>query len=320
MTNVTSVKPAVKLSAYIKIARFDHWVKNVFMLPGAAFAYAMSASFSYSSLVRLAIGILATGLIASANYSINEYLDAEFDRIHPLKRDRPAAEGRIVGGLVVVQYLVLAVLGLGLALTINTYFFLTGLFLLVMGILYNVKPFRTKDRMLLDVISESVNNPLRFLLGWFCITSVALPPSSVLLSYWAGGAFLMAMKRYAEYRQIGNPQVAGDYRRSFKFYTERRLLVSAFFYALNSAFFLGVFLIKYRIEYILLFPFLSLLFVEYLLMSMKEGSSAYAPEKLYKERRLMLIVGTILVLTLILSVVRLPELNFLLQKVTIGSN
>ena len=36
----------------------------------------------------------------------------------------------------------------------------------------------------------------------------------------------MAMKRYAEYRHIGDPRVAAAYRRSFAYYTEERLLVS----------------------------------------------------------------------------------------------
>jgi hypothetical protein len=34
------------------------------------------------------------------------------------------------------------------------------------GIFYNVRPMRTKDRAYLDVISESINNPLRLMIGW----------------------------------------------------------------------------------------------------------------------------------------------------------
>ena len=52
----------------------------------------------------------------------------------------------------------------------------------MMGILYNVEPIRTKDRAYVDVLSESINNPLRFLLGWSAIVSDVLPPSSVLLA------------------------------------------------------------------------------------------------------------------------------------------
>jgi len=303
------------LAQYLKIARLDHWVKNAFMLPGAALAYTLSPVVSFDLLVRVFVGLLSTGLIASANYTINEYLDAEFDKLHPLKRDRPAALGNIRGRFVAVQYIALVSAGLAAAFSIGPYFLAASVALLLMGIVYNVRPFRTKDRVIVDVISESVNNPLRFLLGWFCVTTAAFPPSSALLSYWAGGAFLMSMKRYAEYRQIANPAIAGSYRRSFAFYTERRLLVMAFFYALNTTLFLGIFLIKYRIEFVLLFPLLSLLFVEYFRMSMGDGSTAYAPEKLYKEGRLMAILAAMLVMTLVLLWVKLPFLDFLLQKI-----
>src|SRR5690606_6353933 len=103
--------------------------------------------------------------------------------------------------------------------------------LLLMGILYNVQPFRTKDKPYLDVLSESFNNPLRLLLGWSILVHDGLPPSSILLAFWMGGAFLMAVKRYSEYRFIDDPARAGLYRNSFRYYSERTLLLSSFFYA-----------------------------------------------------------------------------------------
>ena len=48
-----------------------------------------------------------------------------------------------------------------------------------MGILYNVKPVRTKDIPVLDVLSESVNNAIRLLTGWFAVTGVFLSPVSI---------------------------------------------------------------------------------------------------------------------------------------------
>ena len=81
---------------------------------------------------------------------------------------------------------VLAVIGLAASLLINKGFFITEVWLLVMGIIYNVKPLRTKDIPFLDVISESVNNMIRLLLGWFIVTDLSVPPGSILLGYWMG--------------------------------------------------------------------------------------------------------------------------------------
>ena len=302
------------LADLVAIARPDHWFKNVFMLPGAALALVLTDDAVAPELVYLLFGVVSTCLIASANYTINEWLDAEFDRHHPVKRFRPSAAGRVSATTVYIQWAVLAFVGLTIAAAISTHFLLFSGLLLAMGLVYNVKPLRTKDRQYLDVLSESINNPLRFLLGWSAIIGDVLPPSSILLAYWMGGAYLMAIKRYAEYRFIGSAELAGQYRRSFRYYTEESLLASAFFYALCSAFFLGVFLIKYRIEFLLSMPFLAFLFTWYLVIGMRAQSPAQNPEKLYRERPFLLYVAALGCLVVLLFFVHLPWLNVLVEN------
>ena len=66
---------------YIKIARIDHWIKNLFIIPGIAVAILLlNVKISSINILSLIIGFLATCFIASANYVINEWLDAEFDK------------------------------------------------------------------------------------------------------------------------------------------------------------------------------------------------------------------------------------------------
>ena len=108
-------KGAGRFADYVAIARPDHWFKNIFMLPGAALAFVLSGSMPPSAIGALLLGIVSTCLIASANYTINEWLDGPFDRHHPVKRHRPSAAGRIDARLVYVQWGVLAGAGLGLA-------------------------------------------------------------------------------------------------------------------------------------------------------------------------------------------------------------
>lgn len=301
------------LSDYVAIARRDHWFKNIFMLPGAALAFVLTGGVSSDGLIALLFGVVSTCLIASASYTINEWLDADHDRHHPIKRLRPSVAGRVRAPLVYLQWAGLATVGLGIAALISTSFLIFSVLLLLMGLVYNVRPLRTKDRHYLDVLSESINNPLRFLLGWSAIAPEVLPPSSILLAYWMGGAYLMAIKRYAEYRFIGDPALAGLYRRSFRSYTEQSLLVSAFFYALSAAFFLGIFLIKYRIEFILSMPLLALLFAWYLVIGMRAQSVAQSPERLYRERPFVLYVLALAALITVLFFVDMPWLNVLLE-------
>ena len=306
------------IKKYIAIARPDHWFKNIFMLPGTALALTMStAPLNQDILINIFWAVVSTCLIASANYTINEWLDAEYDKFHPVKYKRPSVTGNLSSFWVYTQWLFLSILGLSIAHFLGMHFFFYSAALLVMGVLYNVKPFRTKDRIYLDVLSESINNPLRLMLGWAAIISNVIPPSSVLLAYWMGGAFLMAIKRYSEFRYIGDAEKAGLYRRSFKFYTEDTLMLSAFFYALTSSFFFGVFLIKYKIEFLLTAPFLALLFVWYMAIGMREDSVTQRPEKLYQERRFMVYLVFLGILITAVFFIDIPWLDILIKPIVL---
>ena len=295
---------------YIQLLRLDHWIKQMFILPGFVCALLLvKARISDLLLLDLFIAFLATSLIASANYLINEWLDADFDRFHPIKKNRSAVTENLQGKYVWFIWAALTIGGLLTGSAINHSFRFTLLLLWIMGILYNVKPIRTKDIPILDVLTESVNNMIRLLLGWFVVSQNTIPPGSLILGYWMLGAFLMAVKRFAEYRMINNPVVAIQYRKSFHFYSLRSLRVSSAFYAMCSVLFIGIFLIKYRIELILFMPFFIGLFCYYLDLSYAEDSAVQKPEKLYHEKWLMLYCGILIVIFSLLMVVDIPQLS-----------
>lgn len=294
---------------YLAIARPDHWIKNIFMIPGIAVALVVAPVTPSDLVVPLLIGTISLCLAASANYTINEYLDAAYDRFHPHKGSRPGALGLLDARLVAAQYLALILASVGLAAIVNAPFALSIAWLLVMGVIYNVPPIRTKDKAYLDTLSESINNPIRFLCGWFIVAPEFFPPSSVLLAYWMGGAFLMGVKRYSEYRGIRDHKRAALYRRSFAHYTEQSLLLSLFFYALCSAFFIGIFLIKYRVEFLLTTPLFAALFTLYLAIGMRKNSATQAPEKLYRETALIGLAAVTFVASIVLFFVDIPFLH-----------
>lgn len=330
--NVIAERPVQKRASwvdYIRIARPDNWVKNLFMVPGMLFALSIfKTPFDLHLLYKIIVGLISICLVASANYVINEYLDAGFDKYHPLKKKRSAVVSHVNAAIVFTEYAFLAIIGLFLAYLVSLKFLSMAALLLFMGVIYNVKPFRSKDRVFLDVLSESVNNPIRFAAGWF-IFSPALgmpdskwdldwintfPPVSIIIAYWMGGAFLMATKRFAEFRLIGDPTIAGQYRRSFRFYTENSLLVSMFFYAITCAFFMGIFLIKDRIELLVSFPFFALLFSWYLRIGLLNDSPVQGSEKLYTRKWFMLYLILFTTLLCILMFVDIPWLHWFLQN------
>jgi 4-hydroxybenzoate polyprenyltransferase len=182
-----------------------------------------------------------------------------------------------------------------------------------MGLLYNASPVRLKDKPYLDVLSESVNNPLRLVLGWAAVNGAYPPTLSLILAYWMIGAFFMAVKRFAEYRRIDNPSTAARYRRSFAHYNEYRLILSIVYYASAFSFFFGIFMIRYRIELVLSTPLLAGFIPVYMRMGFWQDSPAQYPEKLYKQRILVAYTALCVLLVTTLLFVDLPFVESFLQ-------
>lgn len=297
------------LRPYVEIARVDHWFKNAFMALGVLLAFFYRPDlFSAASVPVLVGAFLITCIVASSNYVLNEVLDAPLDREHPTKRWRPAARGAIDTKAAILLWGLLGAAGITTAFLLNGPFGLSALALWVMGCIYNIPPVRSKEIAYVDVLSESVNNPIRLALGWFALVPDRLPPLSLVLAYWMVGAFFMATKRFAEYRAIGDPAQAARYRRSFAVYDEGRLLASMVYYVTACALFSGIFLVRYKLELILCVPFVAGFFSYYVAIGLRDHSPVQNPEKLYRERGFFAYALGITVLFVTLMFVEIPAL------------
>src|SRR5262245_19470280 len=120
MRSLLDIDQSRHLWPYIQIARIDHWFKNVFMLLGVLLALFYEPSlFTWASLLRVGVALLATCIVASSNYVLNELLDAPRDRFHPVKRYRPVPSGKIRPPLAWLEWILLGASGVGIALLIN---------------------------------------------------------------------------------------------------------------------------------------------------------------------------------------------------------
>jgi 4-hydroxybenzoate polyprenyltransferase len=317
LLSVGAAQPPARLADYLAIARPDHWIKHVLIIPGVVFAIIMSgaAPADYSLLAeRLVICLVVAMALSSANYTINEWLDAPFDAMHPTKRSRPAVQTAMSPTIVFAQYILLTTIGMVAAQTLGLCFSSVAFVFAIFGVLYNVRPIRAKDRAFLDVIVESVNNPLRFLFGWFAVTPFVAPPVSILLAYWCGGAFLMAAKRVSEHRAIveaGGVAKLAAYRPSFAVYTQSSLVTSCLVYAQGFAFMMAIFLLKYRIEYLVVVPLLIALFAAYMRLALTPDSAAARPEELMRQPAMLIGAAVTMALFGVLTFVDLPWLGTL---------
>lgn len=301
-------RPAGRFRSHAGLLRLDHSVKHIFVLPGVVIAASIAGITPNAGLAQRALlGLLAVVAVASSNYVLNELLDAPFDRLHPTKQTRPAACCQISVPLAYAQWVVCALVGFALAGAVSRQLFYCVLCLWLMGCAYNIPPMRMKDLPYLDVLAESINNPIRFCVGWYIVTAAILPPVSMLTAYWMLGGYFMALKRFSEYRQIG-VESARLYRPSFARYSEESLLVAALFYAAASMLFFGAFIMRYRIEMIFAFPFIALLMAVYFKLAFTHDSPVQHPEKLYREPVLMALLGLCSAVLIVTCFVHFPWL------------
>lgn len=281
---------------YLKVARIDHWLKNIFIVFGHAVAIVLVFDLDITpSLVWAAgLSLIPACLIASANYILNEILDAPFDRLHPTKKHRGIPAGKVSVPILWGVMAGLVAVGFGLALwwfPNPGYTAALGL-LLFSGLVYNVQPIRLKDRAYLDVIAESFNNPIRLWLGWYALTpTLAPPPLSIMLAWWAFGGLLMTGKRYSEFRMIDDVELSGKYRKSFQVYTNKSLIIAMLTYANLFCFGSGWAISSYGAfnNLVFVFPLVILATIVYFHHAMSEAGARLEPEQLLQNPWVILI-------------------------------
>jgi decaprenyl-phosphate phosphoribosyltransferase len=294
MGNNNNMNGHLKISpivGYIKIARIDHWIKNVFVVPGIIAAFMLDPNVNKNIWFNVLIGMISVCIVSSSNYTINEIVDAPYDKFHPTKKYRPVPCGMVNLKIAYIQWLLLGVIGIGLGSLISYQYMIIMFSLWFMGCVYNLKPIRSKDIPYIDILSEAVNNPIRMLAGWYIDSSTTIPPASLMLGYWMLGSYFMATKRFAEFKNIGHAIDIQTYRKSLAYFSEQKLLWVIIFFASSSMLFIGAFIMRYRIELIITVPLISWVMAIYFDLSFNEDSAAQNPEKLYREP--LLVIATI---------------------------
>lgn len=169
----------MKIAEIIKLIRVHQWVKNLFIFLPAFFGQ----SLNQDTLVPLAFGFVCFSLSASAVYIFNDIIDASADRLHPEKKNRPVASGKIKVATAYLLAGVLLLTSLTGAYFINQIFLAACVFYLVQNLFYTTW---LKKFALIDITIIS----LGFLIRLFCGGVIADVPIS---SWMYIMAFLLAM-------------------------------------------------------------------------------------------------------------------------------
>ena len=190
------------MRSIIRSLRPEQWLKNGFVLAPLIFSGSLE---DRSAIVRSLIAVAAFCVVASATYLINDVLDREADRDHPVKRLRPIASGEVgvATALIVAAALVLAG---GAAAA-----FLRGWFPLILGTYLVITVFYStvlKRMVFVDVLVVAFGFVLRVVGGALAID---VPVSRwILLCAYLLALYLALGKRRSELVLLG--EGAGNHR------------------------------------------------------------------------------------------------------------
>jgi 4-hydroxybenzoate polyprenyltransferase len=210
-----------RLRAYVQLARPLHWVKNGFVLAGIVFGHAWDDP---ALLAAALVATLAFCLASSAVYAFNDCLDAEQDRDHPDKRNRPVARGAVTQREAYAMSGVLAVAAIALAASVGA--IAAGIVAAYLGL--NVAYTLGLKRVpVIDVFVIAAGFMLRLLAG---TSGIGVEPSQWLLACgFLLTLFLGFAKRRAELARLADD--AGQHRAVLDAYTtgflDKAILVCA---------------------------------------------------------------------------------------------
>ena len=164
----------------IKIIRPKQWYKNVLVFVPLVFSLNL---FQPDSLILSFLGFIALCLASGGSYIINDIFEYKKDLLHPKKRERPIPSGHLSVKSASVYGIVLLIVAVILAFSLNEIFFIIVILLILSTFFYSK---RAKDIFLLDVFLIAVNFILRAVSGVFLI-SVDLSPWLII------GIFFVAL-------------------------------------------------------------------------------------------------------------------------------
>ncbi len=289
----------------IRLIRPKQWAKNLLVFA----AYLFAAKFGDAESTRLVlIAFAAMCLVSSATYVFNDLFDIGRDQLHPTKKDRPLASGRISKPIALAIGSVLLLGGLALFAILGTGALVLAAVYLGMQVLYNAG---LKRVAVADVFTISLGFVLRAALGAVAI-NVAL---SGWLLFCTGALALMLgfAKRRNEFLVQG--QQREDSRESLVAYTKETLDAFVLMFATGASMCYGLYCLESKTAekypaLILTMPFVVYGISRYVLVVFTQNEGSEPSDLLFRDRHLIVsIVGFLVLALLALGGMQMPILE-----------
>ncbi len=167
---VRAVASSAKLLRHIVLAmRPKQWAKNFILFAGLVFTRNL---FDLDKLATVTLAFAVFCAVSSANYLVNDLLDIERDRLHPIKRHRPIAAGLVTEVQALVAAIALAVPALVVSAMLGWRFAALTVAYLALMVVYSKW---LKETVILDMLTVAIGFVIRAMAGAVAI-DVAISP------------------------------------------------------------------------------------------------------------------------------------------------
>ena len=174
----------------IKLLRVKQWIKNFFVFGPIIFSKHL---FDIQYVNAALLAFLSFCLLSSTIYIINDIVDLDIDKLHPIKKNRPITSGRISVPVAIIIAGVLFLIVVYINIFLEHYFQLVSLSYFILNILYT---FWFKHIVILDVFSTAGGFMLR-VLGGAIVINVPASPWLIICTLFIS-LFLAFAKRRSE--------------------------------------------------------------------------------------------------------------------------
>lgn len=150
-----------KLKNYLKLIRIKHYLKNFLVFAPLLFSGNL---FEVTLLLKTLLSFIAFSFTASVVYIINDIRDVEKDKLHPIKKERPIASGKVSKKEGIILAILLFIISIFINWNISTspISFIILLSYLLMNIAYS---FGLKNLPIIDILILSIGFLLRVFYG-----------------------------------------------------------------------------------------------------------------------------------------------------------
>lgn len=181
-----STNPAEKIRLILKLIRPKQWAKNLIVFAPALFS---GKIFEPATFGAAAMCFVAFSLCASSVYVVNDVLDCKSDKLHPKKKNRPIASGKISPSLAMAIGVLCAAGALAVGFLVRP---TVDVFLLVYFVLMMFYALVLKHYVLLDVFAIAAGFVLRAAAG---AAAVGVESSGWFLACTSFGALFLGLEK-----------------------------------------------------------------------------------------------------------------------------